>query len=167
MIRRAVAILVLLGAVLVSAPAYADRVVIPSLGVNAEIVEVGVSGSTQDMPRSLWTVGHWKRGVKPCAPGSTVLAGHTYEGGRAVFNGLGRLRKGAVVRIERPGPDCTYRVTANYVQPRSESVASCYSWDGPARGCLITCVGRIGPGNYTHRRIVKIVLRNRLTSTSR
>lgn len=146
----------LLGLVMFAAPAHADRVVIPAIGVNAPIVETGISGGAQAMPSSLWVVGHWRQGVEPCASGSTVLAGHTYEGGRAIFNGLGRLRKGAVVRIVRPGPDCTYRVTTNRVQPRSASMGDCYDWDGPSRGCLMTCVNRVGPGDYTHRRIVSM-----------
>ncbi len=163
MILRAVAYLsvTLLGLILVAAPSYADRLVIPDLGVNAKVVEVGQRDGAQVSPPSLWRVYHWRQGVRACQPGSVTLTGHNYEvpGGRAVFRHLDRLKVGAVVKVTRSRQrDCSYRVTSNRRIGASTSVRSCYAWDGRARGCLITCTGRIGPANYTHRRIVRFVL---------
>lgn len=138
--------------------AHAGRLVVPEIGVNAPIVEVAKRGDAQATPGRLWPVFHWRNGVQPCAGGSMVLAGHTNEGGRAVFNRLGRLTRGDRVRIRRPGRDCIYVVTSNRLQRADRSVRRCYDWDGPARGCLITCVGRVAPGVYTHRRVVRIRL---------
>lgn len=159
MIRQGLVVAVATLVVSVVTPAaHADQLVVPAIGVKAPIVEVGLRGDSQATPGRLWPVFHWRDGVKPCAGGSTVLAGHTFEGGAAVFNRLGRLKPGHRIRIKRPGRDCTYKVTSNRLQRASRSVASCYDWDGPARGCLITCVGRVAPGTYTHRRVVRVRL---------
>ncbi len=172
MILRAATYLMvtLLGLTLVAAPSHADRMLIPKLGVNAKVVDVGQRDGAQVSPPNLWRVYHWGPGVKPCAPGSMALTGHNYEvpGGKAVFRHLDRLKVGDVVKIARPGRrGCAYRVTSNRRIRASASVRSCYGWDGPARGCLITCTGRVGPGSYTHRRIVRLVLTPSKSQTSR
>lgn len=166
MILRAIAYLsvTLLGLTLAAAPSHADRLLIPDLGVNAMVVGVGQRDGAQVSPPSLWRVYHWRQGVKACQPGSVTFTGHNYEvpGGRAVFRHLDRLKVGDVVKVTRPGRrNCAYVVTSNRRITASASVRSCYAWDGRARGCLITCSGRVGPGDYTHRRIVRFVLPRR------
>lgn len=151
----------LLGVLLSLAPAQADRLVIPNLGVNAQIQEVGTRDGAQDAPPSLWTAYHWRQGVRPCEPGSTVLSGHNYEvpGGRALFRHLNTLRPGSVVKIVRPGQDCRY-ISAKASKVRfNANIAFMYDWDGPARGYLTTCIGRTGPGTYTYRLLVPMRLR--------
>lgn len=150
-----------LGSLILMVPANAapgERVVIPAVGVNAPIVEVGQRGGQQITPPGLWAAYHWRQGVRPCRPGSMTLAGHTYEGGKALLNTAKRLRRGDRILIQRPGKDCAYKVTSNRVQRVGAPFGSCFSFDGGARGCLITCENRIGPGKYTHRRIIKFAL---------
>lgn len=141
-------------------PAHADRLVIPALRVNAPIVEVGTVNGAQESPASLWKAYHWRDGVQPCEKGSTVLTGHNYEvpGGKALFRHLDRLKPGSMVKIVRPGKDCTYLTKKSFKISVSANVAFMYDFDGPARGYLSTCVGRVGPGRYTHRLVTPMVL---------
>lgn len=157
---RAVALtLAILASFLIGAPAQAasgDRMVIDKIDVNSPIVRVGQRSGALTLGHSLWTTYRWGAGVKPCAPGSVAFAVHAYEvsGGRALGNRVSSLRSGDKIRI--PGK-CSYRVTSNTVVKRNTSLKSCYSFDGRARGCIITCVNRVGPGDYTHRRVIRFV----------
>jgi sortase (surface protein transpeptidase) len=137
----------------------AERVTIEKIGVNAPIVSVGARGGTLATGDNLWVGYRWSKGVQPCRPGSWMLAVHSYEvrGGQALGNRLGALTRGDVIGIQRPGKDCRYSVTSNRVQPVGASVSECFSFDGRARGCLVTCTGRVGPGMYTHRRVIRFV----------
>lgn len=158
---RAVAQLVIgvLALFMFAAPANAERVVIDSVGVNAPVVNVGLRGGALDLGNDLWTAYTWRAGVRPCSPGSFAVAVHAYEvpGGRALGNRVRGLKSGTRIRIERPGKDCTYRVTTATTVGARANLSSCYSFDGRARGCIITCVGRTGPGQYTHRRVIRFV----------
>lgn len=155
-------ILAVAAVVLMASPAHADRIRIPAIHVNAPIAAVGVEHGVLAVGPNLWTVYRWKDGVRPCQLGRFTLAGHTYEGGAAVFNRLAALRRGDRIHMSRPGRACTYLVTSSRLQKASVSVKSCHSFDGMrSTGCLITCVGRIGPGEYTHRRVIRFRMAQR------
>lgn len=160
--RAAVLPLSILAAFVLGGPANAapaERVVIPAIGINAPIAGVGQHGGALALGHGLGTAYRWNAGVRPCAPGSLMLAFHAYTvpGGQAIGNRTGGLDRGDTITIQRPGKGCRYQVTTNRVQPASRSVGDCFSFSGRARGCIITCVGRIGPGTYTHRRITRFV----------
>jgi hypothetical protein len=79
------------------------RIAIPSLGVHARILRLGLNGDgTLQVPDSVAETGWWAGGARPGEPGPAVVAGHVDSGaGPAVFFRLGSLRQGDVIRIRR------------------------------------------------------------------
>lgn len=154
--RVVMLLLAVIASLTLSTPAQAapERLVIDKIDVNVPIISVEQRGGALALGDDLWTAYRWRAGVKTCAPGSVAFAVHAYEvpGGRALGNRVSNLTRGDKIRI--PGK-CSYRVTSNTVVKASTSLASCYSFDGRARGCIITCVNRVGPGEYTHRRVIR------------
>jgi sortase A len=125
------------------------RLVIPTIGVDAEIQYVGLAeDSTGEMaaPSNITDVGWYAGGVRPGMDGSAVIAGH-YNGTHApkgVFYDLHTLQPGDEVvvmsadRIE----DIFYVVkveTYNYDDPTTEVFISA---DTKSRLNLITCGGK-------------------------
>lgn len=154
--RAALTALLTTALLAVAAPPSSADVQIPPLGITAPVVPVGIGeGGSLALGHNLHATYIWNRGVRPCSLGSFVLAAHSYEvpGGRALGNRLGQLERGDRIRF----PGCSYRVTTSKVVRPARASAGCWDFDGKARGCVITCVGRIGPGNYTHRRVIRIV----------
>lgn len=154
MLLLAVVASLTLGAPAQAAPA--ERLVIDKIDVSVPVVSVGQRDGALALGHSLWTAYRWRAGVSVCAPGSIAFAVHAYEvpGGRAVGNRVSTLTRGDKIRI--PGK-CSYRVTSNRVVKAGTSLSSCYSFDGRSRGCIITCVNRVGPGDYTHRRVIRFI----------
>jgi LPXTG-site transpeptidase (sortase) family protein len=86
-----------------SASGLPDRLVIPSIKVSAPIEYVGIAKSgNMAVPFSYKNVGWYRYGPKPGEQGSAVIAGHLDNGiaQPAVFNELGRLKRGDEVYIE-------------------------------------------------------------------
>lgn len=172
--RRLLAVLLSLAAVLVAAPADAraqvdapaprastaalGRLAIPAIGVNAGIIAVGVTraghlaigGSVRDVYR-------WRNGVQPGQQGSAVLAGHTWSKGPGVFDDLGRLRPGNLVVVGKN----RFKVTRvrKVTGMSRQAVAELFSDRGKPRLVLITCGDRNNlTGVYRTRIIVNAQL---------
>ncbi|MDT0379782.1 class F sortase [Streptomyces sp. DSM 42041] len=81
------------------------RVRIPSIGVSAPLTRLGLhdDGSLEAPPPQDENLAGWYAdGTPPGAVGTAIVAGHVDTAdGPAVFYGLGALRKGAEVEIER------------------------------------------------------------------
>jgi LPXTG-site transpeptidase (sortase) family protein len=117
------------------------RVSISTIGVDAGIIPVGVTGRGElAIGRSVRDVYRWRDGVVPGQEGSAVLAGHTWSEGPGVFDRLGRLEVGERVAVGRNRFEVT-RVRRVTHLSRSE-VAALFSDRGPARLVLITCGDR-------------------------
>jgi hypothetical protein len=89
------------------------RIVIPSIGVNAPLVRLGLDvNGALEVPERWGDAGWYGRGPRPGAPGPAVIAGHVDStSGPAVFFRLGSLRPGAVVRVlRRDGSAVAFRV---------------------------------------------------------
>ncbi|MFF0592175.1 class F sortase [Streptomyces antibioticus] len=86
-------------------PAAPDRVRIPSLGVDAPLTGLGLTsaGSLAAPPADRGDLAGWyEAGTTPGERGTAIVAGHvdTAEG-PAVFYGLGALRRGGTVEVDR------------------------------------------------------------------
>lgn len=100
-----------------------SRLVIPSLGMDAPIMPVGVDqygamqapGAGHPASDPIWATSFWwNGGATPGQPGNAVLAGHVdrNDGSRAVFWNLSAIHTGDEIRIiNQTGQTLTFRVT--------------------------------------------------------
>jgi hypothetical protein len=123
------------------------RVQVPALGVDAEVVAVGVSSDgTLEVPAHPSIVGWYMHGAAPGAPaGSVVLASHvdTAAAGPGVFFELRTLDTGADVRVQREdGTEVRYTTVARMQFPKDELPNhDLFDVGGAPRLVLITCGG--------------------------
>ncbi|GGZ19210.1 class F sortase [Streptomyces poonensis] len=86
-------------------PALPDRVRIPSIGVDAPLMGLGLlpSGSLDVPPAAAKNLAGWyEAGTTPGETGTAVMAGHVdNRDGPAVFYSLGALHKGARIDVDR------------------------------------------------------------------
>ncbi len=120
-----------------------DRVIIPSLDVDAPMLPVGTtSEGAQEVPSSMEATGWWKDGSKPGQPGNAVIVGHTASKGDGVFDELGDLDKGDKITVSSGKKSLTYTVTKEQVLEVSKfaTVADeIYRRTGPSGIVLMTC----------------------------
>ncbi len=86
---------------------------IPSLGVDAPTVTLGLDGNKMETPANPDLVGWFTGAHTPGAPGRAVLAGHlTWNGRNTVFARLPDVAVGAVVEVDREdGTTARFEVT--------------------------------------------------------
>jgi hypothetical protein len=120
---------------------------VPSLGIDAPIVPVGVRpDGTMDIPERVRDVGWYKFGPAPgAAVGSAVLAGHvdSAQQGRGALFDLRSVAIGARIDVtSATGRTLHYRVTGRqrFVKQRLPT-ERLFSRDGGARLVIITCGG--------------------------
>lgn len=137
-------------------------VIIPSIGVNAEVVPVGLQPDRQMEIPPAAQVGWYRLGPRPGAAGSAVLAGHIDFGGeRGSFFALGSVQVGDEVRVV--GRDMavrTFRVSEREQLAKAEvDLARYFTDQGPTRLTLITCGGAFddGSGHYLDNIIITAV----------
>ena len=77
------------------------RVVIPSIGVSAPLIPLGLNrDGTLEVPKSFSVAGWFRPGPEPGEQGAAVIAGHiASKYGPGVFLRLHSLRRGAVVVV--------------------------------------------------------------------
>ena len=136
----------------VGTPAAATRVVVPSVGIDAEVRTVGysfVQGQLQyDTPRH--EAGHYVGSAAPGEQGNAVIAGHvSTRTGTAVFQHLPDVDVGDVVEVHRGDVVFEYQVTELRVVSPDEVEAMAATSD--ATLTLITC---FPDRNYQDRLIV-------------
>lgn len=122
-------------------------VTIPTLGVDAPVVPVGVDEMTKlmDVPRSASEVAWYSPGPSPGDAGSAVLAAHVDWGGsRGVFHRLGELEPGGRVSVAYvDGTSKQFEVIARRQYSKKElPVDLLFSSQGKPTLTLITCAGR-------------------------
>jgi sortase (surface protein transpeptidase) len=86
-------------------PSPPDRIRIPSIGVDAPLMGLGLtkSGSLDVPPAQKKNLAGWyEAGTTPGETGTAIVAGHVDNAeGPAVFYDLGALRKGGVIEVDR------------------------------------------------------------------
>ena len=122
-----------------------ERLSLPSLGVDAGVVPVGLEDDGgMEVPDDVSNVGWYSPGVEVGAAGTAVLAGHVdsrTQGPGALFD-LRRLEPGDPVLVSGDGESTEWRVTGRTRYPKDElPLDEIFRWDGEPRLVLITCGG--------------------------
>ena len=134
------------------------RVRIPSIGLDAAIVPVGLEANGLMQLPPATDVGWYRLGPTPGQLGSAVLAAHVdYAGRRGAFFDLRSVAPGAEVIVEGDGTSRRFLVsTREQVAKASVQLGRYFTADGPARLTLITCGGVFdrGIGHYRDNIII-------------
>lgn len=120
-----------------------DRIVIPDIAVDAEVLPVGTTAKgAQEVPSSLHATGWWRDGQRPGQPGNAVIVGHTASRADGVFDHLGDLETGDTFTV-RSG---TKQLSFTVVKQQEVEVAKfagvadeIYRETGPSGVVLMTC----------------------------
>jgi sortase (surface protein transpeptidase) len=123
-----------------------DRIAIPTIGVDAQVVAVGLEDDgTMEIPVDVATIGWFEPGVRPGQPGTAVLAGHvdSRTQGRGAFFDLRDLDvEDVVVTTGEDGQPQEWRVVARTRFLKDElPTADLFTREGDPRLVLITCGG--------------------------
>ena len=129
-------------------PANPQRLLVPAIGVNAAIEDVGIAtnGDLGTPTRAPWVdTGWYKNGPRPGERGSAVIDGHLDKpgGSPAVFWRLRDLRAGNEVDVVRSdGKTLRFRVTdVEYYQPQDAPIQQIFGNTSGKYLNLITCAG--------------------------
>lgn len=124
------------------------RLAIPAIGVDAQVVEVGVAADTglMEVPSDVATVGWYRFGPAPGAiSGSAVLTAHvdSRAQGRGAFFALEQVQPGDTLQVDlADGSARTYEVVGRERVPKAElPTGELFATDGEPRLVLITCGG--------------------------
>lgn len=149
-------------------PAAPSRLVIPSIGVNADVGKLGLTydaaGNAQlvppeqtydDLMRAYW----WSERQAPGYPVSktTFIVGHTCHAAHcpAVFNTLQTIQHGALIRVSTPNGELTYQVFDTQTYPSQDiAYADKVYRDVPNQLVLATCKLRSDGQAQTDRFVV-------------
>lgn len=142
-----------------------SELAIPSIGIHAHLVDVGLEPGTDKMQiPAPENVGHYT----PAAPigaaaGSTLLAGHVNNGWSpgALWN-LSKAQKGAHIYItDAAGKQFVYKATTARTLLRQPLPDDTYAVDGSPQLVVVTCAGTPGPDgkvmNYTENTIITAI----------
>ena len=139
------------------------RLGIPSLGVDAPIVPVGIEvGGTMEVPKDVNTAGWYRFGPLPGARGSAMVIGHvdSRTQGPGVFFGLSRLPLGERIGVQLgEGPTRYFVSVARRFIDKDELPLDLFAREGPPRLTLVTCGGGFDEQarSYTHNVVVYAV----------
>ncbi len=139
------------------------RIALPSLGLDAPIVPVGVEPDGQmEVPGDVGEVGWYRHGpASQDGSGSMVLAGHvdSRTEGRGVFFDLRRLAPGDEVRVvDADGTRTTWVVTGRSTIAKPEvPLEELFRRDGPPRLVLVTCGGDFDADRGSYRSNVVVI----------
>lgn len=119
------------------------RLVIPSIGVNAAIEDVGLDNAgSMGVPVSPADVGWFSPGPWPGQAGDAVIDGHLdWYGVPAVFWELDALKPGDTLELSRDGQTSTFRVTRVNAYALNQEPAYLFGATGAPLLSLITCAG--------------------------
>jgi len=124
------------------------RLIIPSIGVDANIQKVGLAwqGNGQmGIPTNFTDVAWYKDGTLPGMPGSAVIDGHLdgKDVAEAVFYDLDKLQKGDIVEVvDASGRKLKFIVVETKSYDRNADTTEIFSGDASSsRLNLITCSG--------------------------
>ena len=135
------------------------RLIIPRIGVDAAVEQVGVDGSGRmDVPARPDDVAWYAPGPAPGESGDAVMDGHLdwYDAPRAVFADLHELRPGDRVDVLNASDRLRFVVTAVDRVAYTARPAGLFDATGGARLSLITCAGSwdSAHGTYAERLVI-------------
>jgi hypothetical protein len=137
-----------------------EAVVIPTIGVSARLIRLGLRPDRRmEVPEDFSVAGWYVGGPRPGEPGPAVIAGHVdSRRGPAVFHRLGELRPGDVVTVRyRDRLQVRFRVQRTERHPKAAFPTGRVYGDtaGPALR-LVTCGGAFdrASGHYRDNVIV-------------
>jgi len=136
------------------------RLIIPKIGLNAAIEDVGLTaGDAMAAPSGPDTVGWYKLGPRPGNRGSAVMDGHSgYADGRAAaFDELPELGKGDRLYVEdAKGRVAAFVVRKTQLYARDANAAEVFAPTASSRLNLITCTGSfdVAAGTHSQRLVV-------------
>jgi Sortase domain len=144
-------------------PARPVRIDIPTIGVDAPLVPLGLNADrTLRVPRDFGDAGWWTGGARPGERGPAVIAGHvdSYTG-PAVFYRIRELRRGdAIVVVRRDGSRARFTVLGSEEYPKAHfPTARVYGATAGPTLRLITCSGTFdrASGHYVDNAVVYAV----------
>lgn len=150
------------------APSLPRYIIIPSLGVKARVLSVGVttSGALQT-PDNVYDTAWYNESSLPGQPGAMLIDGHVSSWtAHGVFYGIKNLKAGDVISIQRgDGTIFNYKVVKNQVYP-SGNVNMTSAMTPVVAGQpglnLITCTGDVIPGTsqFNERIVVYATLQS-------
>lgn len=139
-----------------SAASHPTQILIPAIGVNSYVVEVGVNARGEmDVPDgNTLNVGWYKYGTAPGEIGSAVMDAHVY----AAFKKLKNAQIGnRIYVVNGRGEIREFKIVSSKVYPRAQvPMETIFTDASGAYLNLITCEGRYSAkdATYTHRRVV-------------
>jgi sortase (surface protein transpeptidase) len=136
------------------------RIEIPSIGVRAPIIRLGLNPDrTLEVPKDFGDTGWWSGGPRPGEPGPAVIAGHvdSYTG-PAVFFRLRELRsRDEIVVVRRDGTRAHFTVQGSEQYPKSDfPTTRVYGRTSGPTLRLVTCGGTFdrSSGHYLDNTVV-------------
>ena len=129
-------------------PAMPARLIIPAIGVDANVQSVGLSwkgDGNMGIPTNFTDVAWYNQGPKPGMPGIAVINGHVdgKDVKKAVFYDLGKLKPGDRVEVvDKKGTVVQFRVVGSKTYDYDSPTAAVFIGDGSKTLLnLITCSG--------------------------
>lgn len=127
-----------------------DRLVVPELGIDAPVVDIGVVDGTLLPPSDPQTLGWWSDGAAPGAlRGGALITGHTVHSGGGAFDDLETLEAGDRVRVRTAEGTISYVVRGVTIYRKAtlaRDAERVFSQTVPGRLVLITCEDWNGTG---------------------
>ncbi len=142
------------------------RVIIPSIGLNSPILEMGLNKKGElDVPNGRTeNVGWYKNGAAPGAEGSAVFDAHVF----AAFKNLKYLTPGAGIYVVTTTGEMLHFITATTSTYKLRDLApeTLFGTNGNKNLNLITCAGNLTPDHstYDHRLVVFAQLVDKTTN---
>lgn len=136
-----------------------ERIVVPAIGVEATIVDVGLQTDGLMQTPDFGYAGWFSVGPAPGAPGPAVVVAHVdTKGGPDVFYRLRELKPGDIIEIsDKAGDTATFAMDSSELAPKSEFPTT-RIWNGTNDPVirLITCGGSFdrSSGHYRANVIV-------------
>jgi sortase (surface protein transpeptidase) len=136
------------------------RITIPSIGVSAPIIPLGLnSDRTLQVPQSFSVAGWFTKAAEPGEPGPAIIVGHVdSKSGPGVFYRLRALRSGDLIKIDSKGGwTVKYTVTSHLAAPKNHfPTRVVYGRTNKPTLRLITCDGRFNSstGHYADNYVV-------------
>lgn len=126
-------------------PAQPLRLEVPSLGIEAPILPIGLTAAAELIPpANPIDVGWWEDSARPGdGRGQTVVTGHTVHTGGGAMDRLREVERNSVVDVETRAGTVRYRVDRTVVLSRAQVAARAQSLFGQGHGegrlVLVTC----------------------------